>query len=144
MNSLRGSGSYVRAPSLIALSEPSRATDIIHILHGVELRLLIEPEAAALAAMRRTREDIQRIAATVEAFASATATGDSTHAHDYGFHEAVARATANLRLLQANTSPGVRRKSRRQGVAAFGPHESGHEFARCSGRASGDSGMHTR
>ena len=101
MNSLRGSGSYVRAPSLIALSEPSRATDIIHILHGVELRLLIEPEAAALAAMRRTREDIQRIAATVEAFASATATGDSTHAHDYGFHEAVARATANLRLLQA-------------------------------------------
>ena len=101
LDSMRGSGSYVRAPSLTALSEPTHATDISHILHGVELRLLIEPEAAALAAVRRTGEDIQRIAATVEAFANATAAGESTHVHDYGFHEAIARATANMRLLQA-------------------------------------------
>lgn len=101
VDSMRGSGSYVRAPSLTALSEPTRGTDISHILHGVELRLLIEPEAAALAAIRRTGEDIRRMTATVEAFANATAMGESTHIHDYGFHEAVARATANLRLLQA-------------------------------------------
>lgn len=101
LESIRGSGSYVCAPSLTALSEPTYAADISHILYGVELRLLIEPESAALAAMRRTREDIQRIAMTVEAFAHATAAGESTHAHDYGFHEAIARATANPRLLQA-------------------------------------------
>lgn len=99
--SRRGSGSYVRAPSLAALSEPSHSQDISHILHGVELRLLIEPEAAALAAMRRTPEDIAHMARTVEAFAQATEAGEPTHAHDYGFHEAIARATANPRLLQA-------------------------------------------
>lgn len=99
--SRRGSGSYVCAPSLAALSEPSRAQDISHTLHGVELRLLIEPEAAALAAVRRTREDLDRLAMTVEAFAVATEAGHSTHVHDYGFHEAIARATANPRLLQA-------------------------------------------
>ena len=101
VESMRGSGSYVCAPSLAALSEPTHATDISHILHGVELRLLIEPESAALAAMRRTRADIDRMAMTVEAFSHATAKGESTHVHDYGFHEAIARSTANPRLLQA-------------------------------------------
>lgn len=98
--SVRGSGSYVQAAKNVAAS-PHSGVDIAHILHGVELRLVLEPEAAALAALRRGDEDLQRLAACVDAFAQATQAGEPTHAHDYGFHEAIARATANPRLLAA-------------------------------------------
>ena len=101
--SVRGSGTYVREvadlPSGVAAA-PSGA-DLARILHGMELRLVIEPEAAYLAALRRTPADLQRMAATVEAFERATARGEPTHAHDYGFHEAIAQATANPRLVEA-------------------------------------------
>jgi GntR family transcriptional repressor for pyruvate dehydrogenase complex len=62
---------------------------------------VLEPEAAALAALRRSDGDLQRLQACVDAFASATQAGEPTHAHDYGFHEAIARATANPRLVEA-------------------------------------------
>jgi GntR family transcriptional repressor for pyruvate dehydrogenase complex len=101
IESVRGSGSYVRLPPEAALAAPTTSAEISHILHGVELRLVIEPEAAALAALRRSRDDLQRLALTVDAFARATAAGEPTHAHDYGFHEAISRATANPRLLSA-------------------------------------------
>lgn len=100
--SVRGSGSYVQAASRAAASEGGGiAADIGHILHGVELRLVLEPESAALAALRRTDADLQRLTTCVEAFGRATLAGEPTHVHDYGFHENIARATANPRLLQA-------------------------------------------
>lgn len=97
--SVRGSGSYVQAPEPGASRPAHAGADIGHILHGVELRLVVEPEAAALAALRRSDEDLQRLQACVDAFARATQAGHSTHAHDYGFHEGIARATANPRLV---------------------------------------------
>lgn len=99
--SVRGSGSYVQAAARAAAPDSDAAADIGHILHGVEVRLVLEPEAAALAALRRTNADLQRMAACVDAFGRATLAGEPTHAHDYGFHECIARATANPRLLQA-------------------------------------------
>lgn len=97
--SVRGSGSYVQAPERVASRPTPTGADIGRILHGVELRLVIEPEAAALAALRRTEEDLHRLEACVEAFERATQVGEPTHAHDYGFHEGIARATANPRLF---------------------------------------------
>lgn len=101
--SVRGSGTYVRE---LADRPPQAAAaptgaDLSRILHGVELRLVIEPEAAYLAALRRTPSDLQRLAATVAAFERATARGEPTHAHDFGFHETIAQATANPRLVEA-------------------------------------------
>lgn len=104
VSSVRGSGSYVEAPQGPAAAAPAVGADISHILHGVELRLVIEPEAAALAALRRNADDLQRLGATVDAFERATEAGEPTHAHDFGFHEAIARATANPRLVQAMQS----------------------------------------
>lgn len=98
--SVRGSGSYVQ-PANGAASSQHSGVDVAHILHGVELRLLLEPETAALAALRRSNEDLLQLAACVDAFAQATQAGEPTHAHDYGFHEALARATANPRLVAA-------------------------------------------
>lgn len=99
--SIRGSGSYVQAAGRLTAPYQPAGADIGHILHGVELRLVIEPEAAALAALRRTEADLQRLQTCVDAFARSTQAGQPTHAHDYGFHEAIARATANPRLLEA-------------------------------------------
>lgn len=99
--SVRGSGSYVQpVRAAAAAQEVAPGADLGHILHGVELRLVLEPEAAALAALRRSAADLERLQETLAAFGRATAAGEPTHAHDYGFHEAIARATANPRLLQ--------------------------------------------
>lgn len=101
--SVRGSGTYVRelADRPPGVAAAPTGADLSRILHGMELRLVIEPEAAYLAAMRRTQADLQRMADMVEAFGRATERGEPTHAHDYGFHEAIAQATANPRLVEA-------------------------------------------
>ena len=102
VESLRGSGTYVRSggkPS--GISPPvGPATDMSHILHGLELRLIVEPECARLAALRRKPADLEQMAAMLDRFESAAARGDVAHHFDYGFHAAVARASANPRLLQ--------------------------------------------
>ena len=103
LQSRRGAGTHVADATRmthIQLPPPS-GSDLSRILHGVELRLVIEPEAAALAALRRTAADLARLQATVSAFEQATARGEPTHLHDYGFHEAIAQATANPRLVDA-------------------------------------------
>ena len=103
LQSRRGAGTHVADAAHMAQIQwpPPSGTDLGRILHGVELRLVIEPEAAALAALRRTPADLARMQATVTAFEQATARGEPTHLHDYGFHEAIALATANPRLLDA-------------------------------------------
>lgn len=72
--------------------ERDQIEDIIVVL---ELRLAVEVEAAALAAARRTDDDIERIDRALAAF-------DSEHEHedtgldaDMDFHQAVAAATKN-------------------------------------------------
>jgi GntR family transcriptional regulator, transcriptional repressor for pyruvate dehydrogenase complex len=103
VQSRRGSGTYVCDAAGLPGPGDSGPTgaELGRILHGVELRLVIEPEAAYLAALWRTPADLERLAATVDAFEHATRMGEPTHTHDYGFHEAVASATANPRLLEA-------------------------------------------
>lgn len=103
VQSVRGSGSYVAAqPAAAATSgggaAPS-AADLSHILHGIELRLMVEPECAALAALRRQPPDLARMRQMLDGFEQAHARGDVAHHFDYGFHEAIAQATANPRLV---------------------------------------------
>lgn len=102
VNSIRGSGSYVReAPVAQApAATPPAAADMGHILHGLELRLIVEPESAYLAALRRKPQDLARMEEMLDAFEKAAASGDVAHHFDYGFHEAIAQATANPRMAQ--------------------------------------------
>lgn len=116
VQSRRGSGTRVpQAADMPRLQlPPPSGRDLGRILHGVELRLVIEPEAAALAALRRTPGDLARLEDTVAAFEQATARGEPTHLHDFGFHELVAVATANpcvaeaMRALEQDVSYAVR------------------------------------
>jgi GntR family transcriptional repressor for pyruvate dehydrogenase complex len=100
---IRGSGTYVRAAGAPpeAAAAPSRsATDMNHIVHGLELRLIIEPECAYLAALRRKPADLARMEEMLDGFEKASARGDVAHHFDYGFHETIAQATANPRMVK--------------------------------------------
>jgi DNA-binding FadR family transcriptional regulator len=69
------------------------------VLEALELRIAIESEAAALAARRRSPEDLQRIVEACEAMDRAIASGDSTVELDIAFHRAIALATGNRHFL---------------------------------------------
>jgi GntR family transcriptional repressor for pyruvate dehydrogenase complex len=100
IESVRGSGTFVRPDWPQASARPPQAPDISHWLHGQELRLVLEPECAHLAALRRSQADLQRMASALEGFEQAAAKGDVAHHFDFEFHEAIAQASANPRMLQ--------------------------------------------
>jgi len=67
----------------------------------IELRRLLEPDAAALAAARISSEDEERLVASYEAMAKAAGVGDTNGfvAADLEFHSAILVATHNRILL---------------------------------------------
>ncbi|WP_300711555.1 FadR/GntR family transcriptional regulator [Limnohabitans sp.] len=100
IESVRGSGTFVRPDWQQVSTRPPQEPDISHWLHGQELRLVLEPECAHWAALRRNQADLQNMAAALDGFEQAAAKGDVAHHFDFQFHEAIARASANPRMLQ--------------------------------------------
>ena len=97
----QGIGAFVQqstAPSAFRIDQQSLSV-IEDVVKALELRIAIESEAAALAAMRRDAEDLE---AMREACAQMEAGLDPTDtiAADLGFHRAVARATRNEHFLK--------------------------------------------
>lgn len=66
-----------------------------------EARLLFEGEAAALAATQASDEELDGIAALVEAIAKENQQADGTEKSDREFHLAIARATRNTAIFEA-------------------------------------------
>lgn len=66
--------------------------DVIAVL---ELRIAVETESAALAALRRTPENLAALRAALEAFRSAVQAGRDAVGPDFQFHLEIARATQN-------------------------------------------------
>jgi GntR family transcriptional regulator, transcriptional repressor for pyruvate dehydrogenase complex len=71
--------------------------DVIAVL---ELRIGIETEAAALAAHRRTPEDLGAMRQALAAFTSAVAEGRDAVGADFQFHLEIARATRNEHFVE--------------------------------------------
>lgn len=69
--------------------------DVIAVL---ELRIAIETEAAALAAARRTPEQLARMREALGAFEAAIDAGRDAVGPDFAFHQEIARATHNPRF----------------------------------------------
>lgn len=69
-----------------------------------ELRKLVEPEAAALAAQRRTLEKLNRMGSALEVMARETLHTQSGRAADKAFHGTLLAASANPFLMSLSSS----------------------------------------
>lgn len=76
----------------IAPEQMGTLHDVIAVL---ELRIGLETEAAALAALRRTPENLAQMRSALDAFSAALAQGRDAVGPDFQFHLEVARATQN-------------------------------------------------
>lgn len=93
-----GIGSFVlaRAPAQNGLRiDPGTLMTVRDIIAILELRISLETEAASLAALRRTDEDLAAMRAALDAFQSAISDSANCVGADIRFHLAVAQATGN-------------------------------------------------
>lgn len=91
-----GVGTFVRASGGADFRiDPAQMATLVEVLALLELRISMEAEAAALAALRRSEDQLKSIDEALAGFADAVATGDGTVEHDYQFHLRIARATDN-------------------------------------------------
>lgn len=67
----------------------------------MELRIAIETEAAAIAAVRRSKENLDRMLGALEAFMRAVEAGQDAVNSDLLFHHEIAQATQNVHFAEA-------------------------------------------
>lgn len=103
-----GVGTFVVAsdgtPFRIAPDQYATLRDVIAVL---ELRIGVESEAAALAAQRRTEDNLSRLRAALAAFGAAVEAGDDAVDADFQFHLEIARATQNTHFSDLLASLGT-------------------------------------
>ncbi len=108
VTSQRGSGTYVAGLDQFAASVlPTVIDSPVHakgMLDDLEFRLITEPAAAFIAAKRRGPHDLRNMEAALSQFENAYASGLIAHHYDFLFHEAIALATTNERLVAAARS----------------------------------------
>jgi len=111
-----GIGTFVLAqpaPSSLRMDNATVMT-IRELLDMLELRISVETEAAGLAAMRRTDDQVERMRLALGEFDAELATGGSSVEPDFKFHLLVAQATGNpffenfYRQLGTSTIPRTR------------------------------------
>jgi GntR family transcriptional repressor for pyruvate dehydrogenase complex len=107
---LPGSGIYLRKSVQESAGEAGQAMALLLMteqqnLHDIlELRAVIEGEAAYLAALRRTPEQKEKIKATFANLCEAYDTRGVAAEEDFQFHFAIAEATGNPVLLKVMVS----------------------------------------
>lgn len=86
--------------------DPQQVATLQDVIGVLELRIGMETESAALAAMRRTPENLAAIRAALEAVAAAIREGRDGAGPDFQFHLEVARATQNAQFAELMTTLG--------------------------------------
>jgi DNA-binding FadR family transcriptional regulator len=94
-----GDASSFRIPA----TQLATLKDVISVL---ELRIGVETESAALAAMRRTPANIKALRSALQAFTQALAQGRDAVGPDFQFHLEIARATQNARYADLMATLG--------------------------------------
>lgn len=92
---LEGRAESALATSAISVLLQERTIDELY-----EVRLILEPAAAAHAARRRTEDDLAAIRRALTHFRVAYETGDNVYEADIEFHQAVATASGNSVLAR--------------------------------------------
>lgn len=91
------------SPFRIAPEQVATLRDVVAVL---ELRIGIETEAAALAARRRTAQNLANMRTALDAFAAAVEQGHDAVGPDFRFHLEIARATQNTHFADLMASLG--------------------------------------
>lgn len=91
----QGSGTYVISSPSTHLGDIIDLTGVSRVLRYLELRLAVEGTAAALAAERRSNEDLGQIVRAHEKFIAEMEAGIFLPASDREMHMAIAGATGN-------------------------------------------------
>ena len=104
-----GAGSGV--PSDNVMDEVAKLIAKVGPLEILEVRMLIEPGAAQLAAERRTAQDLRVMDRAVRQMEVEVKEGHEAWEPDWGFHRAIAAATQNPLVEAAFDNLGQRMKS---------------------------------
>lgn len=92
----RGKGTFVTQKALEQKTHLGRLSDIeVNIKDLYEMRLIFEPEAAYLAAVRATDAELRRILEYGEKIEQEIKAGQDRTDHEHSFHKAIAQATHN-------------------------------------------------
>ncbi len=92
----QGSGTFVQRRPSDNLTRLVKVSDIAGMLRCLEVRMALEGQAAALAAQRRTSNQMDRIYGTLTALQAAFESGTVPARTDFEFHLAVAAASGNI------------------------------------------------
>jgi GntR family transcriptional repressor for pyruvate dehydrogenase complex len=101
IRSRAGDGTYIQSSLTRVLNQHFQwmilLNEVKH-LEIYELRKIIEPEVAALAAKRATRADLERLEEALEGMSQGCRKRDLFHEFDIQFHEAFAQASGNVAI----------------------------------------------
>lgn len=108
----QGAGIFVlghRPPSPNpAFIRPNVSADISHALNVLEVRIALEMESAALAAIRRSASQEAQIQERFFEFETLLKLGEPTGSADFAFHRAIAEATNNPFYIEVLDALGAR------------------------------------
>jgi GntR family transcriptional repressor for pyruvate dehydrogenase complex len=92
-----GVGTFVLSATRLPSStlDISTVTTIRDVLEMLELRISLETEAAGIAAVRRSDEQLERMRSALRAFEDGVSRGETSVEADYEFHLQIALATQN-------------------------------------------------
>ncbi|WP_104203994.1 FadR/GntR family transcriptional regulator [Billgrantia saliphila] len=93
--SRQGSGSYIQRIPPAGLTQYADASDIAMLLKSYEVRMAIECEACALAAVRRSEEQLAQLRQALEGMKEDFTQGRIASQADFNFHMVIAEATGN-------------------------------------------------
>ena len=79
---------------------PEQFATLRDVIAVLELRIGVETEAAALAAARRTAQNLADMRSALDAFAAANEAGRDAVGPDFQFHLEIARATQNAHFVE--------------------------------------------
>jgi GntR family transcriptional regulator, transcriptional repressor for pyruvate dehydrogenase complex len=104
VESRQGGGSYVREVNLVSMldSVTFEMISIDQVYDLLEMRTVVETEAAAFAALRATSEEVGKIKDALDAFAAKMEDDQSIGSEaDFQFHHEIVKASHNPFLLQS-------------------------------------------